>query len=144
MAKFKIKIDAESNKHYRTDIKTKSFNFTVDEPIGAGGGNEGPGPIDYFLAGLTGCFNVSARIVAKEKGLDIKNIKFEVDCTMEFEHESVVGKQRAIFHDVNMSVSTDAPLDKETLEAWLAESSERCAVSYAVKSPIPVNVKLVK
>lgn len=137
---FRIKIKAESASNYRVNVQTKHYSFIVDEPVSFGGGNEGPGPIDYFLSGFVGCFNGSSRIVAKERNLDIRNIRYEVECEMEQLDAGEVGKSRAIFHVVAIRVQAESDLDSETIDSWLKESSERCAVSYAIRMPIPVSV----
>lgn len=142
MSGFKVKVNSVSENNFKSIITTRSFDFIVDESVSGGGNNEGPSPIDYFLASLAGCFNVSARIVAKERNLDIGRVCYTVECSMQFDHPGEIGKSRAIFNRMDIRITSDSGIDRDTLKSWLEESSERCAVSYAIRSPIPIGVVL--
>ena len=54
-----------------TRVQAREFTLDVDEPPALGGSDVGANPIEYVLAGLSGCLGVVVQVVAAELGLSV-------------------------------------------------------------------------
>ncbi len=75
-------------KGFRTDVSAGSHALIVDEPVSVGGGDGGPTPYEFLLAGLAGCTLMTLRMYADRKGWPLESAKIqlrsgrshEIDC----------------------------------------------------------------
>lgn len=62
----------------KTEISVREFEpFIIDEPKSLGGNDEGPNPVEYVLAGLSGCTSVMISIIAKELNFSYEAVEFK-------------------------------------------------------------------
>lgn len=125
--------------------KTRGFTLIVDEPEDLGGSNEDANPVEYILAGLTGCLNVVGHLVAKELSFNLKNLKIKVSGTLN--PNKLFGtsnNERAGFKEINLELIPDTDADIETLAKWLKIVEERCPVKDNLVNKTPVNVSVTK
>ena len=95
-----------------------------------GGKDEFPSPLAYTLASLTTCNQVTASIVAKEQGIEIRSYSFEV--AGDFNPTIMTtgsGKGDDSFHDVRLTATVETDADQEQISALGAEVERRCPVS---------------
>ena len=98
-----------------------------------GGKDEFPSPLAYVLASLTTCNQVTASIVARELGIEVRSYEFAVDGdfnpTVMTTGRAADGEHPDSFSAVRLTavVDTDAPQD--LLERLGAEVERRCPVS---------------
>lgn len=143
MVEFSIK--AKSKNMTKVVAETPGgFKITVDEPENLGGTNEGPSPVEYVLAALSGCLNVVGNMVAKEMGFEINSLSFEV--RGELDPAKFMGKSeepRAGYQEITVEIDIDADADAETINEWLEVVESRCPVSdnLANKTPLKLEVK---
>ncbi|MBS1559489.1 MAG: OsmC family protein [Bacteroidetes bacterium] len=136
-------IESKSETAARTEVKTRGFKIIVDEPAELGGTNLAPNPVEYILAGYAGCINVVAHLTAKELNIDPKNLHISIDGDINparlfgTSHEERAGYQR-----IHVRVKTDAPLNEELKQRWLAEIENRCPVNDNLRNATPVHFSL--
>lgn len=78
---------AENGKgRYQQAVTTGQHQLIADEPASMGGGDAGPDPFAYVMAGLGACTSITLRMYAERKGLALTQIsvvishdKIEVD-----------------------------------------------------------------
>lgn len=58
---------------FRTEIFANGFSMVADEPVQYGGGNEGPSPYEFVMAGLGACTTMTLQMYARRKGLPLKD-----------------------------------------------------------------------
>ncbi|HEY2224726.1 OsmC family protein [Actinomycetospora sp.] len=98
-----------------------------------GGKDEFPSPLAYALASLTTCNQVTASIVAKEQGFEIRSYAFSVDG--DFNPTVMTTGRQAdddhpdTFTAVRLSAQVDTDASPEQVEALGAEVERRCPVS---------------
>jgi uncharacterized OsmC-like protein len=69
-----VRAEGEWKGNYRTDLDVRDFRFVIAEPEKIGGKNEGPTPMEYVLGALNGCLNVVIELVAKERGIALRDL----------------------------------------------------------------------
>ncbi|MDK2800924.1 MAG: hypothetical protein PWP27_2607 [Clostridiales bacterium] len=139
----KFSVKAQSENPTKTVVETRGFKMTIDEPANLGGTNDGPNPVEYILGALSGCLNVVGHVVAKEMGINMKGIAFELEG--ELDPARFMGQskaERAGYKEIRVKIKPDADADQETLEKWLKTIEDRCPVSDNLANPTPIKLSL--
>jgi len=63
------------------DVKAGDHTLTVDEPVEAGGQDEGPSPQELLAAALASCTAVTMEMYAQRKGWDTSGLTVDVEYT---------------------------------------------------------------
>ena len=121
-------------------------DFILDQPVAAGGTNKGPTPIDAFLSTISSCLGTIARIVARQKGINIDKMEFKV--TGEIDIDILLGRSeegRAGFKSISVDAHIESPdLDDEGKIKFLHEVDRRCPVSETVLNGSSININLAE
>ena len=65
---------------YKIEIKSPSGNILIaDEPLEAGGGNEGFSPKELLASALAACTAATLRMYADHKKWDLQEVKLEIE-----------------------------------------------------------------
>lgn len=129
MAISTVKVGAEMKDRYRTEIQC-SNPFVIDQPVAAGGNNEGPNPLEVFLASLPACICALARIIATQRRIKLRGVQVDVegdidkDFLMGFTNEG-----RAGFTEIRSYVKIDADMSDEEKNEFLHEIERRCPIA---------------
>jgi putative redox protein len=115
---------------YAVDIRTGHHSLTGDEPVSAGGGDTGPSPFGFVLAGLGACTAITLRMYAERKGWTISAL------TVDLEYFRDDDKFR-----VERVLHIEGALD-DAQRARLADIAERTPVTLAIKAGAAINTKL--
>jgi uncharacterized OsmC-like protein len=145
MSDLTFSVKGESTSPAQFIAKTRGFTLIVDEPKDLGGTNEDANPVEYILAGLAGCLNVVGHLVAKELGFTLKNLKIEVNGSLN--PNKLFGtsdEERAGFKEINLELIPETDADIETLATWLKIVEERCRVKDNLTNKTPVKVSVTK
>lgn len=98
-----------------------------------GGQDEHPSPLAYVLASLSSCTQVTASVVAREQGIEVRSYDVTVDG--DFDPTVMVSGREAdathsdTFTEVRLAVTVDTDATPEQVEALGAEVERRCPVS---------------
>ena len=139
MSEVVFSVSGQSETVTRMAVQVRDFELIVDEPPGLGGGDEGPNPVEYILAGLAGCLNVMGHIIAKEMGFAIRSL--HVSASGSLDPTKFLGKptdDRAGYKHVDVTLRVDADADAATLDRWRATIEARCPVSDNLTNLTPV------
>jgi putative redox protein len=71
-------IDATWEGGMRCRVETGRFALTVDEPVDAGGTDEGPQPTDLLLGSVASCFVLAIAFVARKRGVELPDLAVSV------------------------------------------------------------------
>lgn len=61
----------------------RDFGWTIDEPRQLGGGNHGPSPQEFLLAGIGACILVGFTVGASVLGIQLGTLRVEVECELD-------------------------------------------------------------
>ncbi len=132
-----VKIEGISETPTKINLKAGRFSLVIDEPANMGGTNEGPSPIQVLLMALAGCLNMTGHTVAKEQGLELKQMKISIEGNMDAAHfMGYATNNRAGFEEVNVIIETqfDGAPTKQQRDNWLQETERRCPVTDNMKT----------
>ncbi len=63
---------------YQQAVLAGKHELIADEPVSMGGGDAGPAPFDYLMAGLGACTSMTLRMYAERKGLPLQQVLVEL------------------------------------------------------------------
>lgn len=67
-----------TNRNYLAEAKVRNHFSVIDEPVSAGGDDNGPTPVEYLLTAIGGCVSITLRMYAVRKGWDVGEITVNV------------------------------------------------------------------
>jgi putative redox protein len=128
---------------YYTQIQANGHGLIADEPVAVGGGNMGPTPYDYLVAGLGACTSITLRMYADRKEwplemivVRLKHEKIHAEDCQECE-KPVSGKIDRIERELELI----GPLAEDQRQRLL-EIANKCPVHKTLHSEIIVTTKL--
>jgi uncharacterized OsmC-like protein len=116
-----IAIDGHGQGPKSTHVEAADAEFVVGKEAS---------PLEYFLGSLAACINVIGHMVAKDRGLRIRDLDVRVEGDIDarkYRGEST--EPRAGFQTVRVDVSVDADADDDELRDWLDAVAARCPVA---------------
>ncbi len=144
MSDLKFSIKAKSESAAKTRVRARNFEIVVDEPEALGGTDVAPNPVEYVLAAFAGCLNVMGHLIAKEMGIELRNLNIEMEGNLN--PARLFGKsdeERAGYKNILIRMIPDTEADDLTLEKWMHEVESRCPVSDNLQNITPVSLELV-
>src|SRR5436190_22530378 len=63
-----------NSRSFQQEITAGKHHFGADEPVSAGGGDDGPDPYDYLLASLGVCTSMTVGLYERRKQFLLENI----------------------------------------------------------------------
>lgn len=69
---------ARSERGFRVDIDAGGHHLVADEPLDAGGSDQGPTPYDFLSAGLAACTSMTLHLVAKRENIPLEGLEMKV------------------------------------------------------------------
>ncbi len=131
-----ISVNSSMASNFVVQADIRGHKITIDQPDNAGGTNEGPTPLEYFLFSLGGCVATIARIAAKQQKIELRAMEVSVDG--DINPAGLLGKatdDRVGFSEIRIEATIDADLNDVQKAEFLDQVCSRC--------PLHDNVKLV-
>ena len=124
-----MEVSAEMGTGFSTKINC-SHPFVIDQPKAGGGNDEGPNPLEVFLATLPACICAIGRIIANQKRINLRGIDVAVEG--DIDKDFLLGKTqegRSGFTEIRSFVNIDADMTKEEKDEFLKEIELRCPIA---------------
>ncbi|CAM3788448.1 OsmC family protein [Parendozoicomonas haliclonae] len=124
-----VSVTCEMGDTFRIDGQLGNHKLVIDQPKAAGGQDEGPTPLDYFLFSLGGCVASIGRIVAMQQKINLRGMKVSVEAGMN--PAGLMGKptdDRVGFQNFEVKAEIDADMTEEEKKAFLDLVCARCPV----------------
>lgn len=114
-------------------VPDSTHAFETDAYPAFGGNDEAPSPLFYALGSLSSCNQVTAALVAKDLGVRLGQLKFEVQGDLDT--AVLVGGEEgnANFDRVRVTASIESDATPEQFRQLEAETERRCPVSQLFK-----------
>lgn len=118
----------------KSGINIRDFQKVImDEPFELGGEDQGPNPMEYVLASLSGCTSVIIALVAKEKEFSFEDVEFNNSGVIDLRGLSGVEGVSPHFKKVRFEVLLTTSESEERVEELKAEVERRCPVFNLIK-----------
>lgn len=129
---------------YAVDITAGEHHLIADEPADLGGGDLGPTPHEYVLAGLGACTVMTLRMYADRKQMPLKSISVKLsrrkikaaDCP---DCRTTEGEVEEMSREITLTGDLDDASRKR-----LMEIADRCPVHRTLTGEIKIRTKLVE
>jgi len=117
-----------------TEIKTPEHTFICDEPLSAGGTNEGPDPVTLALGGLGACTAMTLKLYYEHKKVSWRQIDVHIKTEVKRVSEDDLpeeekpflnrGRIRYVYKDIHL-----AGIDDDTAFERSKDIAEKCPVN---------------
>ena len=129
---------------FKQEITAGQHRLIADEPVSAGGGDAGPDPYDYLLAGLGVCTSMTVGFYARRKQFPLENITVSLwhsrihatDC-----HECETREEMVDRIDVEVELSGALSAEQH---AALMDIAAKCPVHRTLTSEINIRLRAVE
>lgn len=145
MAHKNVTVYTELGQGAAVECRAGNHSFVIDQPTNAGGRDSGPTPLEFYLASLAGCISSIARIVAKQKKIELKGLT--ITTVGDIDTDVLLGKnavERAGFQSIALQVTVDAELSDSQKIEFINEVEKRCPVSENTINPSSVILTVTK
>lgn len=121
-------------------VRSRNFEFTIDEPKSLGGTDTGMNPVEAVLGALGACQSIVARVYAKKFNVRLDDFWVEVEGDLDLDGFFKKSDVRPGYSDIryNFHIKTDAP--RERVEEFVQFLEQTCPVGDTLANQ--VNLKL--
>lgn len=123
---------ATSAEEMQATVRSRTFEWDVDEPEDVGGSDTAPNPVEQFLGSLASCLSLMIRNMADRREVPIDSVEVSVDASPE--HGSIEQI------DVQVAVVSDAPA--EDVEDVVEMAERACYVNRVVDDDVEQSVSV--
>jgi putative redox protein len=121
---------------YQQDITVgERHRLVADEPVAVGGGDVGPAPFDFLLAGLGACTAMTVRMYAERKEWPLKQVSVSLRMD-KVEDESGQKMDR-----IDQVVTLEGDFSPEQRQRLL-EIAEKCPTHRILEKPLRIDSRL--
>ena len=133
----------EAGESFRNNITAGKHRFVADEPIEAGGTDEGPTPYDFLLSALGGCTAMTMRVIAKREKIPLEGTEVHVSSDRMYAKDCAdcLSKDGYI-HRFDVKIKLIGNLTDAQRERLLAVA-KRCPVAKTLTSEIRIEESLI-
>src|SRR3982750_4339962 len=119
------------------------FSFSADHPEIFASEDMGATPVEYVLVGLASCLTAGVAAVAQNRGIQLRSVEAKLEGSMDI--QGILGIDSDVrngFGDIKVIFNIDADASKKEIEAIVAQSQKRSAVSDVITNPTNVTVEV--
>jgi uncharacterized OsmC-like protein len=128
---------------FRNEVEAGPHNFVLDEPVSAGGTDEGPTPYDMLAAALGGCTSMTLHFYAKREKLPLEGVEVTVSHDRQHAKDCADCMTTSGFvHRFHVEIRLDGPLSEEQRQHLLTIAA-RCPVAKVLQNEIRIDEVLV-
>ena len=139
IARFDVSSQGRSGLH--REVKIRDFSVEVDEPPALGGQDKAPNPVEYALAALATCQEITYRLHADALGIPLRDVS--VSLAGELDLRGFFGAAEGVrpgFRRINGVVRFDSSASKEELAHLKAVVDAHCPVLDLFSNATPVEI----
>jgi len=136
-------VDSRQVEGLRSETKIRQFNVTVDEPPNLGGTDTGPNPVEFVLAALATCQEITYRAYATTLGIPLESVSVTLEGSLDLRgFFAVKDGVRAGFNDVRGVVNLKSSAPDAELAKLKDVVDGHCPVLDILRAPVPVDLRL--
>jgi putative redox protein len=136
-------VDSRQVEGLRSETKIRQFNVTVDEPPNLGGTDTGPNPVEFVLAALATCQEITYRAYATALGIPLESVSVTLEGSLDLRgFFAVKDGVRAGFNDLRGVVNLKSSAPDAELAKLKDVVDAHCPVLDILRAPVPVDLRL--
>ena len=125
----------------RSEVQTRQFLLTVDEPPALGGGDTGPNPVELILAALASCQEITYRLHADALGIPLEGVSVKVRGDLDLRGLFAAAEDvRPGFQGLTVEVSLVSTASDAELERLRDVVERHCPVLDLLQNATPVAI----
>lgn len=138
-----FRVDSRQVAGLRSDVHIRDFEVAVDEPPTLGGADTAPNPVEYALAALATCQEITYRLHADHLGIPLDAVAVSLEGDIDLRGFFAVDETvRPGFQAIRGTVTLDSPASPEELERLKAHVDAHCPVLDLLSNPTPLALEL--
>lgn len=125
------------------DDSRAAITFEIDEPPVLLGENRGANPVEYLLAGLSGCLTTSMVAHAAARGITLRSVESRLEGDLDL--HGFLGLSETVpvgYKEIRVSFKIDADLSPAQKQELIEMAKKYSPVFNSVANPVPVKVSL--
>ena len=128
---------------FRSEATIRDFApVASDEPLGLGGTDSAPNPVEQLLAALGNCLAVGYAANASVAGIELHDLRVELGGDLDLHAFLGLRDGHAGFETIRVEVHIDSDADQETLDALHRKVTATSPVGHTLTRAIPVDIQL--
>lgn len=125
--------------------QVRDFSVEVDEPVALGGTDKAPNPVEYALAALATCQEITYRLHADALGIPLNDVKVKFEGELDLRgFFAAADGVRPGFQWIEGTVEFDSPATPEQLQHLKAVVDAHCPVLDLFRNATPVRVSIAE
>lgn len=127
----------------RNEIEAAGHRFVADEPLDAGGTNEGATPYDFLAAALGACTSMTMRVVARRENIPLDGAEVTITSDRMYAKDCAdCSSATGYIHRFDVGIKLKGTLTEPQRERLLTVA-RRCPVAKTLTSEIKIEEKLI-
>ncbi len=128
---------------FNSSVTIRQFGVTIDEPPALGGQDTAPNPVEYILAALGSCQEITYRLYADALGIPLNGVSVKLTGTIDLRgFFNVQHDVRPGYQVIEAEVILDSPASETELARLKDVVDRHCPVLDILRNPTPVQLSL--
>ncbi len=124
-------------------VDIRQFSVNVDEPAVLGGQDTAPNPVEYVLAALGSCQEITYRLYADSMGIPLNGVSVKLKGVLDLRGFFNVDKQiRPGYQKIEAEVIIDSPASEQDLHRLKDVVDSHCPVLDILRNPTPIELSI--
>jgi uncharacterized OsmC-like protein len=142
-AKTNWKSEVRWNGGFRSEARSRDLPpLPSDEPVGIGGGDTGPNPVEQVLAALGNCLAIGYAANASVAGIEIRSLKIELEGDIDMHAFLGLGGGNAGFESIRAKVDLESSATPEQLQELHEKVIGSSPVGHTLSRAVPLKIDL--
>jgi uncharacterized OsmC-like protein len=128
---------------FRSEAVVREFEpLTSDEPVGLGGTDQAPNPVEQLLASLGNCLAVGYAANASVAGIELRDLRIDLSGDVDLHAFLGLRDGHAGFDRIRVAVHIDSDAPADVVEALHAKVIGSSPVGHTLSQAIPLDYEL--
>jgi uncharacterized OsmC-like protein len=142
-AQVTFRVESRQESGLRSRVAVRGFEIGVDEPPALGGTDTAPNPVEYVLAALATCQEITYRLHADYLGIPLDGVAVALEGDLDLRGFFAVDPAiRPGFTAIRGRVTLDSPAPPEELARLKEHVDAHCPVLDLLTTPTPLALEL--
>lgn len=125
----------------KVESTAREFKMILDEPEDGGGTNSGMNPVEALLCALGSCQSIITKMMAKDMGIEIEDIKIEIEGKLDTEGFQGNTKIRPGLSNIKSNFIIKSSEPEEKINEMMKKVKQFCPVGDTVSNGTDLVVK---